>query len=519
MQDCWELDLHVLTIYDRMKEHHCVLSIFGATGDLANRKLLPALYYLEQEKCLKENFKIIAISRKEKSNSQYRNDASESIKKFSKRKIDDSILKKLVSRIYCHQLEISNSNHYMALKNVMESISGEKCTNCERIFYLAVPSSLIVTIINNLNDVQLAEKEHIGKAYNRVIFEKPFGHDLDSARELNEAITKVFDEKQIYRIDHYMAKELVQNLIVLRFANSIFEPLWKREYIDSVQITVAESIGVEGRGEYYEKAGAIRDVMQNHMVQLLTLVAMEAPKSLSADDLRNEKVKVLKSISKFSKSGLKKIAAIGQYTEGYMKNKKVISYTDEHQINKDSKTETFVALKLEINNKMWNGVPFYLRTGKRLKERATEIVILYKTPVSGIFKKLNPHNNMLVIRVEPYEGITLQFNAKVPGKKILIDNVNMDFCHECKFGLNSPEAYERLLYDVMAGDQILFTSWDEVENAWRIFDFVIDGFRNVYPSKYEAGSWGPSEAFDLIENDCRKWIEPTKPSYADLLGK
>ena len=500
-------------------EYPCILSIFGATGDLTNRKLLPALYYLEQEKRLKENFRIVAIARRKKTNRHYRIEAEESIIKFSKRKINNEILKKLTSRIHYNQLEISNIDDYIKLKEFIKNLLGKSPSKIDKIFYLAVPSSLFRIIINNLKISKLAGKEHEGKVYNRVMFEKPFGHSLKSATQLNKAITKVFDEKQIYRIDHYLAKELVQNLVVLRFANSIFEPLWNKEYIDHIQITVAENLGVEGRWEYYDKAGAIRDVMQNHMMQLLTLVAMESPKSLKADDLRDEKVKVLKSISRFTKNDAKKIAVMGQYAQGEVCGKKVVSYIGEHEVSKYSKTATFAALKLEVNNKMWKDVPFYLRTGKRLKERSTEIVIIYKNPPKALFKKLNPQSNMMVIRVEPYEGITLQFNAKVPGSKVVIDNVNMDFCHECKFGPNSPEAYERLLHDVMIGDQILFTSWSEVENAWRIFDVLIDGFRNIEPFRYKGGSWGPSEADKLIEKDCRKWVEPKKPSYAEILDK
>ncbi len=503
-----------------MEGAYCIFTIFGATGDLTNRKLLPALYYLEQEKHLKENFKVIGIARKEKTSEQYREEASASIRKFFKRKINEDILKKFASRIHYRQFEISNAGDYTKLKEFIENICGEKCSRCDRIFHLAVPSSLFGIIIDNLKEAGLAEKGHDAKGYNRVVFEKPFGYSLKSAQELNNAITKVFDESQIYRIDHYMAKELVQNLIVLRFANMFFEPLWNKEHIDHVQITaVAETIGVEGRGEYYDKAGAIRDVMQNHMTQLLTLVAMNAPKSLNADDLRREKVEVLKSVSRFTKSEAEKIAVTGQYAEGKIKGRSVIAYSEEHEVSKDSKTETFCALKLEIGNEMWEGIPFYLRTGKRLKEWVTEIAIVYKDVPSGLFKKSNPDKNMLIIRVQPYEGITLQFNAKVPGNKVIIDNVTMDFCHECKFGPYSPEAYERLLYDVMAGDQILFTSWAEVENAWRIFDVLIDAFKDVKPFKYEAGSWGPYEADKLIEKDGRKWIEPKKPSYAELLDR
>ena len=492
-----------------MEGHYCIFSIFGATGDLTHRKLLPALYFMEQEKQLRDNFRVICVARKEKTDGQYRNEASESIKKFSRVKVRDDLLNKLLSRVHYHQLEFSNAGDYLNLKKLIEEISGANCGHCERIFYLAVPPAFFSIIVDNLRHLQMAERQISDKAYNRVMFEKPFGHDLQSAKEMNESITQAFNENQIYRIDHYMAKELVQNLLVLRFANSIFEPLWNKEYIDHIQITVAETLGVEGRGDHYDKAGALRDVMQNHMMQLLTLVAMEAPKKLDIWEIRNQKVRVLKSISKFTKKDVKKIAVKGQY----------MGYTHEPEVSKNSITETYAALKLEINNKMWKNVPFYLRTGKKLKERATEIVIVYKQVPFGLFSKMNPDKNMMVIRVQPYEGITLQFNAKVPGNKVIIDNVDMDFCHECKFGPNSPEAYERLLYDAMIGDQTLFTRWDEVENAWKIVDTLAKAFKELKPCIYEAGTWGPKEADKLIEKDGRKWIMPKRPGYASQLEK
>jgi len=502
-----------------MKEHCCIFSIFGATGDLANRKLLPALYYLEHEKHLKDKFSILALARKEKTNEEYRKESYESIRKFSRIKINDDILNKLVSRIYYKQLDFFKSEDYEMLKKFIESISEEKCSHCERIFYLAVPPSIFGTIANNLKNFRLAERQHEHMPYNRVMFEKPFGHDVNSAKDLNRQITNVFHEEEIYRIDHYMAKELVQNLLVLRFANSIFEPLWNKKYIDHIQITVAETLGVGGRGDYYDKAGALKDVMQNHMMQLLTLVAMEEPKSFGIEDVRDKKVKVLKSISKFSKKNISKVFVKGQYSEGFINGKKVNAYNTEPEVSSNSKTETYAALKLEINNNMWKGVPFYLRTGKRLQERSAEIVIAYKKVPFGLFSNLNLEKNMMVIRVQPYEGITLNFNAKVPGNKLIIDNVNMDFCHECKFGPNSPEAYERLLYDVMIGDQTLFTRWDEVEHAWKLIDNLTESSKDEQIFLYEAGSFGPAEADKLIENDGRRWVVPQKPSYADLLDK
>ena len=498
-----------------MKECSCIFTIFGATGDLTNRKLLPAFYFLEQERQLKENFRIICIARKEKSDEQYREEASSSIKKFSRIKVQDETLKKVLSRISYHRIDFTALDGYSSLKSKIENVSGEKCAHCERIFYLAVPSGLIGTIISNLKSAGLAERQNDGNPYSRIMFEKPFGHDLKSAKELNRNIMRVFDENQVYRIDHYMAKELVQNLLVLRFANSIFEPLWNKEYIDHIQVTVAETLGVESRGDYYDKAGALRDVIQNHMLQLVRLVGMGAPKTMNADDVKNEKVKVLKSISKLR--DLPKNIVIGQYTKGDVEDKKVISYRDEPEVNKNSGTETYAALKVEIGNKMWKGVPFYLRTGKRLKDKSTEIAIVYKHVPFGLFSKSNPEKNMMIIRVQPYEGITLQFNAKVPGKKVIIDNVEMDFCHECKFGPNSPEAYERLLYDVMIGDQTLFTRWDEVENAWILIDTILKNINKLKLNFYPAGSWGPEEANKLIQKDGRQWVEPKRPAYADQI--
>ena len=500
-----------------MKESHCILLIFGATGDLTSRKLLPALYFMEQERQLKDSFKVICIARKEKTDLQYREESSFSIKKFSRVKVHEEPLKKLLARISYHQMDFSGSENYDSLKLFAEKISGEKCERCERIFYLAVPPSLIGTIVSRLKSSGLAEKHDDVGHYNRIMFEKPFGSDLKSAKKLNESIMNVFDEKQVYRIDHYMAKELVQNLLVLRFANSIFEPLWNKEYIDHIQITVSETLGVESRGDYYDRSGALRDVIQNHMMQLLSLVGMDAPKTMGADDVKNEKVKVLRSVSKIKNP--EKNTVLGQYESGIVEGAKVNSYGDENEVGKKSRTETYAALKLEINNKMWSGVPFYLRTGKRLKDKSTEIIIVYKDAPFGLFAGSSPEKNMMIIRVQPYEGITLQFNAKVPGNKFIIDNVEMDFCHECKFGPNSPEAYERLLYDVMIGDQTLFTRWDEVQNAWKLVDKILKNIGKLKLNMYSSGSWGPKEADELIEKDGRKWVEPKRPSYADQLGK
>jgi glucose-6-phosphate 1-dehydrogenase len=428
--------------------------------------------------------------------------------------VQDQLLDKLIERIHYQRLEFNEKSDYLGLKKSIESLSGAKCGSIDRVYYLAVPSSFFGVIAQNLKHFGLADK-HSDKNYSRVMFEKPFGHDLKSAKELNAEITEVFDEKQIYRIDHYMAKELVQNMMVLRFANSIFEPLWNRKYIDHIQITVAETLGVEGRGDYYDKFGALRDVIQNHVMQLLTLVAMEEPNHMDIDGIRNEKVRLLKSV-KMGKDP-SKTAVKGQYCEGQMEGRKVSAYAMEPEVKRNSLTDTYFAMKIEVANNMWKGVPFYLRTGKRLKERATEIVIVYKDVPFELFRKNPLDKNMMIIRVQPYEGITLQFNAKVPGNKILIDNVTMDFCHECKFGPNTPEAYERLLYDVMAGDQTLFTRWDEAEWQWRVVEPILKSGKKLKLSKYSPGTWGPEDADKLIEKDGRKWVAPKKPAYAEQL--
>ena len=382
-----------------------------------------------------------------------------------------------------------------------------------KVFYLAVPSQFFEAIVDNL------KKSNLATGSSRIVFEKPFGHDLKSSMKLNKTIKKAFKENQIYRLDHYLGKELVQNLLVLRFANNIFDPVWSKKYIDHVQITVAEDIGVETRGNYYDNAGALRDIIQNHMMQLVALTAMEPPRSLNADDIRTEKVKVLSSIKPFASKNVKNIAVRGQYGSGVVNNKEVKAYRDEEKVDKKSNTETFVALKLNIGNNRWKGVPFYLRTGKRLNERVAEINIVFKQTSCILFcdqiKNIEP--NMLIVRIQPEEGISLQFSAKVPGQKMTIDTVRMDFCHECKFGPKSPEAYERLLYDIISRDQTLFTRWDEVEIAWKIVDRIAKAWKKGKVINYNAGSWGPKEADILIERDGRKWYKPQSPIYSSLL--
>ena len=487
-------------------EFPSTLVIFGATGDLTHRKLLPALYFLEHHGTLPGNFSIIGAARRDKTDDEFRKEAQDSIKKFSRIKVNPKFLKKVLARISYHQLKFNNVDQY---KSLQKHIKKKKNTGI--IFYLATPPGFFDVIVKNLAAAKLAGCTP-KYSKNKVAFEKPFGKNLDTAKKLNRRISKIFHEKQIFRIDHYLAKELVQNLIVMRFANSIFEPLWNTKHIDHVQITVAESLGIEGRGNYYDKNGSLRDVAQNHLMQLLCLTAMDCPKSLDADHIRDEKVRVLKSIAKGKH--LMKESVKGQYTAGTQDNKKVKSYRDEKGVREKSTTSTYFAIKFHINNKKWKNVPFYVRTGKHLKERATEIVICYKNSHSKLFEEVLP--NQLVIRVQPDEGIIFKFNAKVPGKKVMIEQVNMDFCHECRFGPNTAEAYERLFYDIIKNDQTLFTRWDEVEDAWEIIDRFRNAWHNKNPDFYKPGSWGPKKADKLIEKDNRKWIIPKKPNYALL---
>jgi glucose-6-phosphate 1-dehydrogenase len=497
------------------KKVSCIFTIFGATGDLTHRKLLPALYFLEREQFLGNNFSIVCVARREKTNEQYKEEAKASIKKFSRIKVEDKILNRVLKRIHYYQLEFQQKKRYISLRRYIEKLSKHHTSTCNRTFYLATLPEFFNVIVKNLSQTKLASKSSEGY-YSRVVFEKPFGKNLRTAKKLNKELRKVFNENQIYRIDHYLAKELVQNLIVMRFGNSIFEPLWNTKYIDHVQITVAETLGVENRGKFYDRNGSLRDVVQNHILQLLCLTAMEAPNSLDVEDIRDQKVKVLESIAKIK--NIRKNSVKGQYTSGILNRKKICSFRQEEGIKPNSTTSSYFAIKFFIDNKTWESVPFYVRTGKRLKERATQIDIVYKKQSDNLFEKdYKLENNILTIRVQPNEGISFKFNSKVPGNKILIDSVEMDFCHECKFGPESAESYEKLLHDVMQGDQTLFTRWDEVENAWKIIDSIRDAWHGVQPVFYKPGSRGPKEADKLLEKDGRKWVILKKPLYAELL--
>jgi glucose-6-phosphate 1-dehydrogenase len=484
-----------------------LLIVFGGTGDLAHRKIYPAIYNLYVTGSLPENFAMIAIGRRDKTQETFREDAANAIRSFSRENQgNDEELKNVVSRFYYKRADFTNNDGYEKIEEYINELDEQYQANGNRIFYLAVAPEHFGVIVQNLAKCGLTSQ---GGGYKRVVIEKPFGKDLQSAIKLNKIITDVFREDQIFRIDHFLGKEMLQNIMVIRFANVLFEPLWNNKYIDHIQITSSETIGVENRGGYYENAGAMRDMMQNHMLQLLMLTAMEAPVSLNTHAVRDEKVKILKAISPLEADKVKTNVVTGQYGEGYIYGKPVPAYRAEERVSPDSTTETYMAMKLEIENFRWAGVPFYLRTGKRLPIKTTRIVVQF-LPLPDVlyykeFKNLEP--NRLIIEIQPREGVIIKFNGKKPGTRNEIIPVELDFCQNCAVGEVSPDAYEKLLLDVMAGDSTLFTRWDEVEYSWKLMDNISRtyGFEQENCPIYPSGSWGPAEADALIKQDGRNW--------------
>ena len=485
-----------------------IMVIFGASGDLTKRKLLPALYHLEQNGLLPSQFAIVGVARRPLGD-EFAADMREGIIEFGGVKADDSKLDDFVSKISYFPLHFDDPTHYAALKEELDRIAKEKGIGGDRLFYLATAPEFFAGIIENLGAYGMARPEQGRTA---VVIEKPFGHDLDSARELNHQVNAVFQESQVFRIDHYLGKETVQNILVFRFANGIFEPIWNRNYIDHVQITAAETLGVEGRGPFYEKAGALRDVVQNHVMELLSFVAMEPPSSFEAESVRREKVKAWQSIPPVPILN----AVRGQYGPGVIEGQKVIGYRDEERVNPESGTETYAALKLEIENWRWAGVPFYLRAGKRLRKRATEISIYFKQPPLLIFNRMQSGGpcaeiqpNLLSIRIQPDEGIALRFGAKVPtSSQMSVCPVYMDFDYETAFGKSSANGYERLLLDSMLGDQTLFSHRDGVETNWALYTPILEAWASKKPEvfpNYFAGSWGPECADRLLEKGGHVW--------------
>ena len=487
-----------------------IMVIFGASGDLTSRKLVPALYELAAQRRLPMEFAVVGLSRTKMSHDEFRERLREKLEEQRSEGVSEDVWDSFSKGIFYLPGDSKDPETYRELREFLQELDGERETEGNRIFYLSSSPSLFSTIVERLGEAGMNEGENGG--FSRLVVEKPFGRDLESARELNGDIRRYFEESQIYRIDHYLGKETVQNILALRFANGIFEPVWSQHYVDHVQITVAEDIGVGTRGAFYEEAGALRDIVQNHVMQLLCLTAMEPPVAFDADTVREEKVKVLKAVRPIPEDGVQDFAVRGQYGRGWVWGEEVSGYREEKNVAPDSSTETFMALKLFVDNWRWAGVPFYIRAGKRMPKKATEIAIQFRpsphTPFSGgETEELEP--NVLVIRVQPEEGISLKIGAKVPGSGFEIRSVNMDLLYGTAFLEEAPDAYQRLLLDLMLGDPTLFIRADEAEMAWNILASVMEAWsRDSKVAFYPAGSWGPEEADALLARDGRSWRRP-----------
>ena len=491
---------------DERRAPPCVLVVFGASGDLTTRKLMPALAELAGERRLPPAFCVVGVARTEMSDDDFRARMLEAVDKPS------AAWESLVSSFRFVAGDYKDKATFEALRDVLDDVARDRGTGGSLVHYLATPPQVFSVIAEGLGSCGLHQPAG-GDGFVRVVVEKPYGHDLSSAVELDRRMHEVFEESQVYRIDHYLGKETVQNVLALRFANAIFEPVWNRRYVDHVQITVAESVGIGHRGSFYESAGALRDIVQNHVLQVLALTLMEPPATVDAKGIRDEKVKALRAVDVLTVDEVASEVVRGQYRSGWVEGEEVVGYRDEEGVAAESRTETFLAMRMRVDNWRWAGVPFYVRTGKRLPKRYTEVAIEFNDvphlPFGGRETRgLGP--NALVLRIQPDEGITLRFGAKVPGQSFRVRSTSMDFSYGAAFLEETPQAYERLLLDAMVGDPTLFIRADEVEQAWRIVAPILDAWKEPsFPlAFYEAGTWGPREADRLLDGDGKRWRKP-----------